>query len=96
MEAVEGVSALQAGNYTKFGVDVGKIVSDVFIKSPLSSDWTYNNSEVFQMQLAQKGVPNFDYLNWSQGQKLQSGNIVIADDEYSELEDVVKAVRSGV
>lgn len=62
LEAKTGIGALQLGNYSEFGIQVGKITSDVFLKNPLTKDWTFNNSEVFMREFNTNGYPGKDYL----------------------------------
>ena len=50
LEAQNGIKALQNDDYGTFGIEIGKITSDVFLKNPLTLDWTFNNSEVFKVQ----------------------------------------------
>ena len=47
LESLEAMRCLKVGEYACFGTNIGKIISDVFLKNPLTSDWTLNNSEVF-------------------------------------------------
>ena len=47
LEMVDSKQALAAGDYGRFGENIGKITSDVLVKSPLDSDWRFNNSNVF-------------------------------------------------
>ena len=70
LEAVHAMSDLQKGDYNSLGVYTGKIVADVFLKNPLTKDWTFNNSEVFmnlpppdeviEKQLPALKMPNFN------------------------------------
>ena len=70
---LKGVTSLQQGDYSDFGISAGTIASDMFLKNPLSSDWTFNNSAVFQEQLSQ-GLPPQDYIPQQMSQiKLESG-----------------------
>ena len=48
MEIQQGNTALVSGDYVDFGRQVGKIVSDIFLKNPSSSDWSRHNSEIAQ------------------------------------------------
>lgn len=41
-------TALVTDNYLTFGQQVGKIVSDIFLKNPSSDDWSRHNSEIAQ------------------------------------------------
>jgi hypothetical protein len=62
IEGQQGVAALQRGNYSQFGIMIGKITSDVFIKNPMDKDWTFNNSQVFMQEFNKNGYPGRDYL----------------------------------
>lgn len=57
----KGIDGLHVGNYSTFGQSVGRITSNMLIKTPLSPSWSYNNSDIFTAQLA-LGVPTSDYM----------------------------------
>ncbi len=65
LEGVDGVKCLKKGDYGCFGTNIGKIISDVFIKNPLTNDWTVNNSEVFVREgVSEKGpTPLGDFIS---------------------------------
>ena len=47
LELQDGKDALVSGDYKRFGEDIGKITSDIFVKSPINEAWRFNNSAVF-------------------------------------------------
>lgn len=46
LEVQDANDAIKEKDYNRFGANLGKIVSDVFVKNPTEYAWNFNNSEV--------------------------------------------------
>ncbi len=46
-ESKKASAAIKVEDYAAFGLNAGKIVSDVFVKNPNDYSWVLNNSDVF-------------------------------------------------
>ncbi len=46
LEILDAYLGLSSGDYSLFGVAIGKILSDLFIKNPLDPDWQTHNSQI--------------------------------------------------
>ncbi|TNV76316.1 hypothetical protein FGO68_gene793 [Halteria grandinella] len=84
IEAGNGIEAMQTGNYSEFGIQMGKITSDLFVKNPMTKDWTFNNSEVFMQEFNKNGYPGKDYLGVRQDQLLWAYNSEEEVEDYSD------------
>jgi hypothetical protein len=51
LELVDGAESLAIDDYENFGANIGKIVSDIFIKNPIDFAWQKNNSNVMTASL---------------------------------------------
>ena len=46
----------QAADYANVGIYLGKIGSDLFLKSPFRNSWSFRNSEIIPYELTNVGV----------------------------------------
>src|SRR5687768_9746152 len=61
-ELNDGYSALKANDFNRMGANIGKIVSDVFIKSPADIAWSWNNSNIYTPVSSQTPATVWSYL----------------------------------
>lgn len=50
MELADASDAMGEQDYYRFGENVGKIITDTFVKNPLDVSWNLNNSNVFMAE----------------------------------------------
>ncbi len=51
---IDSYQALYASDYYRIGEDISRLVSDVFLKNPSASDWSFSNSLVYTDILSNK------------------------------------------
>ncbi len=50
IETRAAYEALRSGEYDQLGREIGKLISDIGVKSPMSEAWRFENSEVFKKE----------------------------------------------
>jgi hypothetical protein len=51
LELENSYLSLDSSSYENFGISVGKIISNVFIKNPMDISWTKQNSDIIMSAL---------------------------------------------